>query len=64
MLDGISSVLGTAAQIVIAVADILFLDLLDDWARLLLLWAYADLMALCWSVQQVLVRASVLGILL
>ena len=49
VLDG---VLGAATQIVIAVADILFLDLLDDWARLLLLLrADADLMALSWSVQ-------------
>ena len=48
VLDG---VLGSTAQIVIAVADILFLDLLDDWARLLLLGTYADLMALSWSVQ-------------
>ena len=48
VLDG---VLGAAAQIVIAVADILFLDLLDDWARLLLLGTNADLMALSWSVQ-------------
>lgn len=48
VLDG---VLGAATQIVIAVADILFLDLLDDWARLLLLGANADLMALSWSVQ-------------
>ena len=48
VLDG---VLSAATQIVIAVADILFLDLLDDWARLLLLGTYADLMALSWSVQ-------------
>ena len=48
VLDG---VLGAATQIVIAVADILFLDLLDDWARLLLLGTNADLMALSWSVE-------------
>ena len=52
VLEGVSTVLGAAAQIVIAAADILFLDLLDDWARLLLLLrANADLMALSWSVQ-------------
>ena len=48
VLDG---VLGAAAQIVIAAANILFLDLLDDWARLLLLGANADLIALSWSIQ-------------
>ena len=52
VLNGLSSVLGAATRIIIAVANILFLDLLDDWARLLLLLrADADLMALSWSVQ-------------